>query len=265
MPDEHLAVRGAAGADADRGDPEPLGDARRDRGGDRLEHEREAAGSLERLCVLVQANGLLGRAPLSLEAAERGRRLRGQADVPHHRHAGAHDRVDARQHRACTLELDRVGTRLLDEADRVRDGLLVGDLERAEGHVGDDERAVRAARRRARQDEHLLHRGRHRGVVPEHRHRGGVADQDHVGAGAVGESPRRGVVGGDHRDRLPARLHLRELGDRQLAGRRGAVSWGTGAGAHGASPSRGTLSIRRVEPTRTAAARTGGSKGAIST
>ena len=54
---------------------------------------------------------------------------------------------------------------------------------------------------------------------------------------------------------LAALLHRGQLGQGQLSHRN----------AHGSSPSRGTLSIRRVEPTRTAAARTGGSKGATST
>ena len=45
------------------------------------------------------------------------------------------------------LELDRVGARLLDEADRVSHRLVVGDLERAERHVGDDERTPGAAGR----------------------------------------------------------------------------------------------------------------------
>ena len=58
----------------------------------------------------------------------------------------------------------------------------------------------------------------------------------------------------------------RELGDRQLA-RGGRAGCGCArAGAHDSSfESRGTLSIRRVVPTRTAAARMGGSNGATAT
>ena len=120
------------------------------------------------------------------------------------------------------------------------------------------------ARHRARQHQHLLHRRRDRRVVTQHRHRGGVAHEDHVCARRVREPAGRGVVRGDHRDRRAALLHPEEIGDRQLAGGGGAVARRAGTCAHEAS-SRGTLSIRRVEPTRTAAARTGGSNGAIST
>ena len=59
---------------------------------------------------------------------------------------GLDDRRHARDHRAGALELDDVGAGLLDEADRVLDRLLVGDLERAERHVADDDRPARAAR-----------------------------------------------------------------------------------------------------------------------
>ena len=127
--------------------------------------------------------------------------------------------ADAGEHRARALELDGVGARLLDEADRVPDGVLVGDLERAERHVGDHERPARAARDRAGEDEHLLHRRRDGRVVAEHGHRGRVADEHEVGARLVGEAAAGRVVRGHHHDRLAPRLHLRELGDRELPGR----------------------------------------------
>ncbi len=239
-------------------------DPRRDDGRDGLEHEREAARRLQRARVLDQALRLLRRPALRPETAQRGRRLRCQADVPHHRDAGRHDGHHAAQHRTGALELDRVGARLLDEADRVLDRGLVRDLERAERHVRHDERPPRAACDRAREHDHLVHRGRHGRVVSEDGHRGRVADEHDVGAGLVGQAARRRVVRGHHHDRLAPCLQLDELGDRQLA-RRGSTRGGCSRpGAHAFSSS-GTLSIRRVDPTRTAAARTGGWKGAIAT
>ena len=185
--------------------------------------------------------------------------------MAHHGHPRVDDRPDARQHRTCSFELHRVRTRLLHEADRVANRVLVGDLERAERHVRDDERALRTACDRSGEDEHLLHRRRHGGVVAEDGHRGGVADEHEIGARLVRESPAGRVVRGDHDDRLPARLHLGELRDRELPGRRRRGSGLLGANAHHSSPSRTTLSMRRVEPTRTAPTRAGGSKSATST
>src|SRR6185312_4963940 len=82
------------------------------------------------------------------------------------------------------------------------------------------------------------------------------ADEDEVDARGVGEPAARRVVGRDHHDLVAAPLHLGQLGERQLAGRPGGVARGLRVVAHESSPSRRTLSIKRVEPTRTAAART---------
>ena len=55
VPDEHLAVRVAAGADADRRHGERLRHRARDRRRHRLEHDREAAGVLKRERVVDRA------------------------------------------------------------------------------------------------------------------------------------------------------------------------------------------------------------------
>src|SRR5438128_728190 len=85
------------------------------------------------------------------------------------------------------------------------------------------------------------------------RSRAGGAAGEEVGPGGGGEARGGGVVRRHHDALLTAALELRELGQRQLAGggrvRRGRAR----AGGHAASPSRGTLSIRRVRPTRAAA------------
>ena len=265
MPDQHLAVAVGAGPDADRRDGELVGDPLRDARRDRFEHEREAAGRLERAGVPEQRERLLGRPALGSVAAEHRRRLRREADVAHDRDPGADDRAHAGEHRPSALELHGVGARLLDEADRVPQRVLVRDLERAEGHVRDDERPTRPARDGARQHQHLVHRGRDGRVVAEHGHRRGVADEDEVDARLVGEAPSRRVVGGHHDDPLRAQLHLGELGERELPGSGSRGSRLLGTDAHSLEPpSRGTLSIRRVPPTRTAPARTGGSKSSTS-
>ena len=74
-----------------------------------------------------------------------------------------------------------------------------------------------------------------------------VSDEDDLDARVLGEPGAGGVVGGDHDDLLAALLHGEELGQGQLS---------LGRCAHFVSPSRTTLSIKRVFPTRTAAART---------
>src|SRR3954471_9567921 len=133
--DEHLAVGARARADADHGDLHVLHDQVGQLVRDRLEDDREAAGVLERERVLEHLLAPLRGAALGAVAAERGRGLRGQADVAHNRRAGLDDGACALGHLAAALELDGVTASLLDEAVRGGDGLLVGRLIGAEREV----------------------------------------------------------------------------------------------------------------------------------
>jgi len=89
--DEHLAVAVRAGADPDRRHREPARHFGRDGRRHSLEHDREATGLLERDRVVDQPSCRLRRLALRLEAAEHRRRLRRQANVPHHRNPGTDD------------------------------------------------------------------------------------------------------------------------------------------------------------------------------
>jgi hypothetical protein len=251
--DEHLPVAIRSGPDADRGDRHGLRDPRGDRRRHGFEHEREASRGFEGARVGEQPPCGFRRPALRLEAAERRLRLRRQPDVPHHRDPGRDDRLHARERRPGALELDDVRAALLDEADSGFDRLLVGDVVAPEGEVADNERPLRRTRDGACQEQHLVHGRGDGAVVTEHDHRGGVADEDEIDARVLGEPRPRRVVRGDHDDLLAVALHRGELRQRQLSS------------FHPSSPSRTTLSISRVSPTRTAAARTRGSKSASST
>jgi len=84
LPDEHLAVAVRAGADPDRRDRQRLRHQRGDRGGDRLEHDGERTGVLERERIVDEAARRAGAPGLRLEAAELRDALRREADVRHH-------------------------------------------------------------------------------------------------------------------------------------------------------------------------------------
>ena len=264
MADEHLAVAVGPRADPDRGDAEPSRNLVRDGRGTASSTTAKQPASSSASASASRRAAFVRRPSLRLEATEHGGRLRREADVTHHRDPGLDDRADARQHRPGSLQLHRVRAGLLDEADRVPTAATSETWNEPNGMSAIDERAACATGHGPRQHEHLLHRGRDGRVVAEHRHRGRVADEHEVGPRLVRETAGRRVVRRDHHDRLPALHQRRELGDRQLPGRGRAGSRGAGTCAHRSS-SRGTLSIRRVAPTRTAAARTGGSKGATRT
>ena len=101
---------------------------------------------LQRERVAGEPERPLGGAALSAIAAERGRGLRREADVAHHRDAGVDDRAGTLDAGAAALELDGVAACLLDEPLRGRDRLLVGGLVGAERQVADQQRRRQAAR-----------------------------------------------------------------------------------------------------------------------
>ena len=95
--------------------------ARSDRRRNRLEHQRETAGALERLRFLDQPAPRRRRAALRLVAAEKCRRLWRQPDVTHDWNARVDDGADPRERAARAFELHRIGAALLDEPDGVLD------------------------------------------------------------------------------------------------------------------------------------------------
>jgi hypothetical protein len=224
--DEHLPIGRGAGADADHGDLEQRHELVGDGAWDRLEHQREAAGILQRERLGGDPRGSSGGAPLRLPASQRGGRLRGQAHVAHHRDAGAHDRPCALGRRlAAALQLDRLAAGLLDHPQCRADRLLVGDLVGAERQVADHQRRAQAAAYGAGEHEHVLQLDRRGCVVAEHGRGRGVAHQDEVHAGRLGGAGAGVVVGGDHHDRIAQALLFRQQrqGHRQAHGLRGRV------------------------------------------
>ena len=139
---EHLAIGSRSGADPDHRDLQSrhqrLGHGR----GDRLEYEREAARILQGERVAGHLHRSLGGSSLGLVAAERGRGLRGQADMAHHRNPGIDDRARALDAGAAALELDGVTAGLLDEPLRGLDRLRVASLIGAKREVADQKRGL---------------------------------------------------------------------------------------------------------------------------
>ena len=82
--------------------------------GHALEHDRERARGLQRLGVVQQPVAVLAPA-LDPVAAERVDRLRGEAEVRHHRDAGRDQLLDLPGHPLAALQLDRVRPGLLEE------------------------------------------------------------------------------------------------------------------------------------------------------
>ena len=132
------------------------GEQLRDGGRNRFEHDREAAGILERERVARDRQGALGGATLGAVAAERRRGLRGQPDVAHHGNPGVDDRAGPLDAGPASLELDGVAAGLLDESLGGGDRLLVRGLVGPERQVADQERGLTSAPHGAGKHQHLF-------------------------------------------------------------------------------------------------------------
>ena len=210
MPDEHLAVAVPAPAPIPIvGIAERRGDPRRDRRGNRLEHEREAAGRLERERVRRAGCAAAAVRPCALKppsiVAVCGVSpmwpITGMPAPTIARHA--------RERGPAPSSLTASAPPSLTKRIAFSTRLLVRHLVRAERQVGDDERPAARRAHGARQHEHLVQRHRHRRRRGRARPSPPSRRRAQVDAGLVGEPAARRVVGGHHHDLLAARASSR--------------------------------------------------------
>ena len=248
------------------GTSELLGDPLGEVGRDRLEHDGEGAGVLQRQRVLDEGVAAPRRGPGPQAHDELG--LRGEPDVAHDRHAGRDEQLDLRRDAAAALELDRVGADRLQEAHGGRERLLRGGLVGAERQVGDDHRPARRADHRAHHGQQLVDGDRDGRGVPEHVVAGRVADEQHRDAGRLEDRCGEHVVRRQHRPPLTAVLGALQVAradaavrdaaveaGRSIAGEPEGAEVGRGADADTACSGMGTASVvTQGQPPRLGAA-----------
>mmetsp|Transcript_5213 Transcript_5213/g.18754 ORF Transcript_5213/g.18754 Transcript_5213/m.18754 type:complete len:835 (-) Transcript_5213:1635-4139(-) len=198
---EHLAGAALARADADGGDGEAARHERRDLARHHLEHDGHGARFLQCQRVVEQRRRGRRRAPLHRVTAQRGHRLRREADVAHDGDAGVRQRAHGRALRPAALQLHGVCATLLQRADARRHGLSRRRV-RPERQVAHHERGAGTARGGAAVVHHVVHGDGYGVLVAEHHHPERVADQHNVDAGAVRERRHGCVVRSHHRDLL---------------------------------------------------------------
>ena len=207
---EHLPVCAPSGSDSDCG----YGELGRDLGGELgrylLEHNREAAYLLQKLCVGNQFAGFLLFAGADAVGAELVDALRGKAQVAHHGDAGAQDALHRLPDFGTTLHLDCLGMALLHDAYGRGECLLGVPLVGTEGEVYHHEGAFYGLHHRFGVIYHLVEGDGECRHVARHDVGGGVAHQDDVYSRLIDDFGRRVVVGGEHRDFLTALLHLHQ-------------------------------------------------------
>ncbi len=207
MVHEHLTIGVHARTDPDRRDVDRLGDHLRHPNRHAFEHDREAPGVLERLRGLHELAGLLGLLALHLEPTHGMDRLRRQADVAHHRNLRVDDLLDHRQSLATALELHRMGAGP-HQLGRVAHRLLGRHVVAHPRQVADDVAVGLGPRHRSGVVDHVVDRHLEGVVVAEDDHRDRVTDEDEVGAGFARDASARGVVRGDHDERLATVTHF---------------------------------------------------------
>lgn len=194
MQNEDLAVRFAAGADADEGNRGAGHDFCRDFFGDGLDEEHCGAGLFHGDRVGDDASGVVTRAAgRAIPACQRGA-LRKAADVCADGDSGASHCGNGVGEGGIDLELDDVGEAFGHEASGVADGVGDADLIAQEGQVAHDHGARRAALDRGGQGDGDLDGHVDGAGEAEHDFRRGIADQEHVHAGAFEKAREGGVV-----------------------------------------------------------------------
>ena len=176
MQHEHLAVAVDARADADRRDRKTPGRECADGRRDRLQHDREGAGVLEREGVIDELSGGPCGLGLHLESAELRHALRREADVGHDRDAVRAERAHRLDDLGAALDLHRVHPGFLEEARGVPERIGWSRLVAPERHVADEQRPRRAARDGGRVSDHVVHRHGNGRRVAEHDHAQRIAD-----------------------------------------------------------------------------------------
>ena len=210
LPDQHLPVAAAAGADADGDDVQLPGDEGGQLGGHALQHHHKSPCFLDGQGILQDLPGSVFSLALDLEAPHGVAGLGGHPHVGAYRDAAGGDGPDPVADRRAPFQLHGVGAGLLHQPAGVGHRLLHGDLIAHKGHVHHHEGGLAGPGHAAAVDDHLLH-GDGEGVrIALHGHAQAVPHQDGVDAGLIHEAGGGVVVAGQLGDVLPSGLLLRQ-------------------------------------------------------
>ena len=171
---------------------------------------REAAQVLQQLRITHQLLGLLLHRGAGHVGAELVDRLRREAQVTHDRDAGGEDALDAFGDDRAALHLDGMRAGFLHDAHRALQRELAVALVAAERHVHHHQRPRYRAHHRRGMVDHLVQGDGQRRFMSMHDIGGAVAHQQHIQSGLIQDACEAEIVGGQHRDLLALRLHLRE-------------------------------------------------------
>lgn len=158
-----------------------------------LQHQGKAPGGLQIAGVAPQPllrEGIVGLAPV----AQLMHRLRGEAQMSHHRDAAAHQAIHHRHGFGfTTLQLHGGGWAVFEHAPRGGHGGIQPALIAEKGQIGHDQGllcwwTLQAAPHGAGVQDHFFQRDRQGGGMAQHHHRQGIANQDQISARLLHQS-----------------------------------------------------------------------------
>ena len=120
--------------------------------------------------------------------------------MTHHRNFGFDEARNQFEAALAAFDFHGFCAGFLHEANGVLNGFVDRNVEAAEGHIGNEQRAFRAAADGARVMKNLIERDGQRAVVAESDHAQRIADEQHVDAGLVEQARGGIVVGCEKRD-----------------------------------------------------------------
>lgn len=196
--DQDLAAGLVAGADADGGDAQSVGDLSRNVRRDTFQNDGKRPGILDGLCVFQQVHGLVQGVSLDAKATERVLPLRCEADVCDQGDTRGGDLLDGRCHLGSAFELDTLHPALLDHANGTFQRLLGTDFVGTHGKIADRKRSVDGPADGSSRHDHLVESDLGRVGHAERDHGERITDQDHIHSSFLGHQGRGEVVGRQH-------------------------------------------------------------------
>ena len=203
MHDQHLAVAGSPGTNADGGNRHGCGYFRSKRGRNAFQDHGIHASIGNGACASRDGARLRFGAALQLEAPELVHRLRRHAHVTHDRDAHGNQTTDQLGRFLATFQFHRLGAALLHQTTRCTHAVFQTGLIAHEGHVHHQVGRRHAPGRRATVVHHLVERDRQGAGKALHHHAQAVAHQNDVHPSALSQAGKCHIVG-SHGDDLVA-------------------------------------------------------------
>ena len=149
--------------------------------------------------------------PLHLVATHAVNRLRRQPDMRHDRDVDRRDRPDNVGHRTAPLNLDSLGTTLLDHTSAISARIFDAGLIRHEGHIRYDKSLRSGALDSPHMIQHLIHGNRQCRIMTGDDNADRITHQNYIDSAVINQARKRKIIRGQYGNALAVLLHLQDV------------------------------------------------------